>query len=930
MPQVPLRAVLRNRILLTAAAVLLFFPAVLSLWVLPRFTGVVAGLAEKESVLFAEHLAQTIALREFLAGGGEGLPPAAQDAVADLQRAFAVHRLALFRQDGVRTFADDPAQHVHPIPEDILAVLRQGRPASRLVRSEAGHGVASAVLETYAPLLSGTDLLGAVMVCQEVSTAALQLDILTRRIQMGAAALSFLLFALALAGARREARAQRALHDQLAFLQALLDALPLPVFYKNAQGLYLGCNAAYLRFHGLTREEVLGRRAQELLPPAQAAASEEADGRLRERPDEARNYEVRLPDGPKGQRVVVYSKAAFRDSAGNFAGIVGSIQDITARTHAEERLREARDRLEEIVAERTAELVRANAELSLMAKVFEHSLDGITITDAHGGILKVNPAFSHITGYSPEEVVGQNPRLLKSDRHDAAFYAAMWSALVRDGQWEGEIWNRRKDGEAYPEWLSISAIKDGLGTATHYVAVFHDITEIKRSEELMKHQAYHDALTGLPNRLLLRDRLGVAITHAKRSGHHLALLFLDMDNFKTVNDSLGHSVGDLLLMAFAHRLKNLLREQDTVARLGGDEFVVMVEEVADANAAVAVGERILEAMRQPFTIKGHELYVTASVGITLYPEDGATPEVLIKNADLAMYRAKEQGKNTSQLFTLAMNERVHARLTLERSLRKAVERGEFEVWYQPKVHLATWGIIGMEALVRWRREDGSLVSPGEFIPVAEETGIIGDIGDHVLETACLQAKAWHDMGWGHLALAVNLSMRQIGQKGLLEHIEAVLKRTDIDPSLLELEITETAIMSRVEQAVSTLEEIRRLGAHIAVDDFGTGYSSLYYLKRFPIRGIKVDRSFVRNLPQDADDLAIVRTVVAMSRGLGLHVTAEGVETMEQLETLRRLDCDFAQGYLFSPPVDAASFTRILEAGGGLLRPGGPSATSGRG
>lgn len=640
------------------------------------------------------------------------------------------------------------------------------------------------------------------------------------------------------------------------------------------------------------------------------------------------------PDGMAGPQVLSLVPIMSRIGDGRFLGAFEIIHDVTPimgmlhrltgwldaaaigvsllllllayaavrrEVQARQELSRAYLEMENVVAERTTSLRLANEELQLMAKVFEHSLDGISITDGDGKILRVNPAFSAITGYSPEEVMGQTPRILKSDRHDDDYYRRMWGAILSEGQWEGEIWNRRKNGEAYPEWLSISSITNEAGEPTHYVAVFHDISEIKRSEELMKHQAYHDALTGLPNRLLLLDRLKVAMNHSRRTGDRLALLYLDVDNFKTVNDSLGHSVGDLLLMSFAHRLKNLLREQDTVARLGGDEFVVMVEDAEGESSAVAVGERILDSLGAPFMVKGHELYVTASVGITIFPEDGDTPDALIKNADLAMYRAKETGKNNCQLFTLAMNERAQQRLVLEKDLRKAIEGRHFEVWYQPKVHLPTGGIIGMEALVRWRREDGSLTPPLEFIPVAEETGMIVPIGEQVLEAACRQAKTWHDSGYGHLALAVNLSVRQLAHKGLIDFIERLLRRTDIDPSLLEFEITETAIMSRVEQAVAVLEEIRRLGAHITVDDFGTGYSSLYYLKRFPIRGLKVDRSFVSNLPSDADDLAIVRTVVSMARGLGLHVTAEGVENVAQMETLRSLDCDFGQGYLYSPP-----------------------------
>ncbi|EPR40233.1 diguanylate cyclase/phosphodiesterase with PAS/PAC sensor(s) [Desulfovibrio sp. X2] len=716
--------------------------------------------------------------------------------------------------------------------------------------------------------------------------------------------------------------AERALRDQIAFLQSILDALPQPVFYKDAHGIFQGTNLAFQRFFGKSRDEILGRTIHDLAPEGIADIASRHDRMLLENPDEVHVSEMALPDAADRQVEALFSKAAYRNAAGVPVGIVGSFLDITRRKRAEEALQEANVRLEERVAGRTAELRAANEKLGLMAEVFLHSLDGILITDAKGAILQVNPAFSRITGYAPEEVLGQNPRVLKSDRHEEGFYGDMWQNLLRDGQWEGEIWNRRKNGEAYPEWLSISAIRGEDGQVAHFVAVFHDISEIKRSEELMKHQAYHDALTGLPNRLLLLDRLGVSISHAKRAGTRLTLLFLDMDNFKTVNDSLGHSLGDLLLMAFAHRLRRLLREQDTVARLGGDEFVVLVEDVESEAAAVAVGERILEALRRPFTVKHHELFITASIGITLYPEDGDTPETLLKNADLAMYRAKEQGRNSCQLFTPAMNERAHARLDLERSLRRAVGQKDFTVWFQPKVHLATGTIIGAEALVRWPRKDGSLVQPDAFIPLAEETGLITTIGEQVLEKACLEAKAWHDAGLAH-AVAVNLSMRQLSQKGLVEHIAGVLERTGLDPALLEFEITETAIMSRVEQAVAVLRDIRDLGAQITVDDFGTGYSSLYYLKRFPIRGLKIDKSFVSHLPDNGDDLAIVRTVISMAASLGLHVTAEGVEVAAQAETLRALGCEFAQGYLFGRPMPGPDFLRLLrESGGTLLPPGG--------
>ncbi|WP_051694030.1 sensor domain-containing protein [Desulfohalovibrio reitneri] len=727
---------------------------------------------------------------------------------------------------------------------------------------------------------------------------------------------------------RKEAEAE--VRRQLSFLQTLIDALPQPVFYKDTRGVYQGCNLAFADMLGVTRDEVVGRTARDLSPPETAEAYERQDEELF-REFGYRQYELTVEDDQRRERDVLLSKAAYTDAEGRLAGLVGHFLDITDRKDAERALQQAYSLLEDKVEERTRRLREANQELTreigerrvaqqelqLMGRVFEHSLDGITITDVDGTILQVNPAFTHITGYTEDEVVGKNPRILKSDRHGPEFYKEMWRSLLETGTWEGEIWNRRKSGEAYPEWLSISALKNAEDETTHYVAVFHDITEIKRSEELLKHQAYHDALTGLPNRLLLLDRLDVAIQHARRQDERLALIFMDLDNFKNINDSMGHSFGDLLLMAVAHRLKGVLREQDSVARLGGDEFVVMVEEVRTDNDPMVVGERIMDALHVPFQIKGRDIYVTGSVGVTYYPEDGDTPESLIKNADTAMYRAKEAGRNQIRLFTRAMNERALQRLELERAMRRAIDNEEFEVFYQPKVHAATGGIIGMEALVRWRREDGSLVSPADFIPLAEENGMIASIDAQVLRKALADTRAWHDAGHGHLAVAVNLSARQLQNPALPESLGQAIRESGLDPSLVEFEITETAIMTSVERGVETLRRIRETGAHIAVDDFGTGYSSLYYLKRFPIRGLKIDRSFTRDLTHDPDDAAIVRAIISMARSLGLHVTAEGVETADQMHALRKLDCDFLQGYLLARPMPPEEFATLLEKGGRL-------------
>jgi|GEM_PF-260916 len=571
------------------------------------------------------------------------------------------------------------------------------------------------------------------------------------------------------------------------------------------------------------------------------------------------------------------------------------------------------DRLLALVRD-VSERRQAQEQIQLLAKVFENTIEGITVTDTRGTIQMVNPGFSHITGYAAEEVVGRNPRMLKSDRHDAEFYAAMWSDIVEKGHWSGEIWNRRKSGEAYPEWLTINVIKDAQGEPSHYVALFHDITEIKRSEEKIKHQAYHDALTGLPNRQLFNDRLEVALARATRNRESLAILFLDLDHFKTINDSLGHAVGDLLLQEVAQRLQASVRQEDTVSRLGGDEFIIILPELAGADQAAAAAGRVIEALEKPFHLRGHDLYVTCSIGITLHPNDGADLETLVKNADMAMYRAKEQGRNTYRLFTPAMNQRARRRQELLTALRQAVERQEFRVFYQPQVDLGSGRVAGMEALVRWQPPQGDLVPPGQFIPLAEDTGLIVPIGLMVLETACRQTAAWVRSGQGRPRLAVNLSARQFSQPDLVEQVVRVLAETGLDPELLELEITESTAMANLDATSETLRRLHAQGLSLSLDDFGTGYSSLSYLRRFAIDGLKIDRSFIRDLASDSGEAAITQTIIAMGHNLRLKVIAEGVETREQLEFLRALGCDYGQGYLFSPPLSAEDMTRLLRAG----------------
>jgi diguanylate cyclase (GGDEF)-like protein/PAS domain S-box-containing protein len=553
-------------------------------------------------------------------------------------------------------------------------------------------------------------------------------------------------------------------------------------------------------------------------------------------------------------------------------------------------------------------------QLRLAATVINTTIEGVTITDPHANILSVNPAFTTITGYSAEEAIGQNPRVLKSDRHDADYYREMWATLTTSGHWRGEIWNRRKSGEAYPEWLTISAITDGQGATTHYVAVFHDITESKQNEAQIKYQAYHDALTGLPNRQLFNDRLSLALAHAKRHQLCVAVLFLDLDRFKNINDTLGHLLGDRLLQSVAERLCACVRNDDTVARLGGDEFTILLADISHPEQATLVAGKVVDAFKQPFQINGHELYSTPSLGISIYPMDGSETDVLMKNADTALYRAKAQGRNNYQLYTPAMNEMALERLQMENGLRRALEREEFVLYYQPRIDLATGATSSVEALVRWQHPQHGLVAPGQFIPIAEESGLIIPLGDWVLRTACAQARSWMAAGHPPVRVAVNLSARQFEQENPVELVATVLRETGLEAEYLELEITESVTMHHVDRSLAMLRELTHLGVRIAIDDFGTGYSSLSYLKKFPVDTLKIDQSFVRDLPEDQDAAAIAVAIIGLARALNLHVVAEGVENERQLAFMRAYLCDEIQGYIFSRPIPADELARTFLSG----------------
>ncbi|MBC7950717.1 MAG: EAL domain-containing protein [Rhodospirillaceae bacterium] len=558
---------------------------------------------------------------------------------------------------------------------------------------------------------------------------------------------------------------------------------------------------------------------------------------------------------------------------------------------------------------------RAEAGLQMAAAVFQHTGEGIVVTDELGRIQRINPAFSAITGYAAEEVVGRSPALLKSDRQAPDFYKTMWQTLTASGRWQGEIWNRRKNGEAYLEWLTINAVRNEHGEVAHYVGVFDDISELHEKEQRIRHQAYHDALTGLANRTLLTDRLEHAIATADRGELKVAVMFLDLDRFKVVNDSLGHDVGDELLKAVAHRLKGSLRRADTVARLGGDEFVILCTHWDNPGEIAQLGDKVLDLLKEPFAISGHDLHVGCSIGISLFPADGEDARTLLKNADTAMYTVKEGGRDGYRFFDASMNAQAVERLTLENALRQAVERQEFEVYYQPKIYLHTGRVAGMEALVRWHHPTQGMISPVRFIPLAEETGLVIAMGEWVLRQSCRQVRLWAEAGVNPGPVAVNVSARQLGLADFAARVAAILEEEGVAPGAIDLEITETAIMSDPDRAAAQLEQLADMGVRIALDDFGVGYSSLGYLKRLPISVLKMDRSFIQDVIENEDSAQLARGIVRLAMALDIDVVAEGVETIEQVEFLRACGCGMVQGYYYSRPLPPAKLDEEFLHGG---------------
>lgn len=693
--------------------------------------------------------------------------------------------------------------------------------------------------------------------------------------------------------ARRQA--ENELRESEGRLRTVLSAMREGVIMRDAGGRVMIANAAARQIYGLGPEEPFPPLYDSVI--AKYLHEDGSPGSIDELPSSRAMRLGRAAtsvvgiERRDGSKVWFVSRAEPlpRDSQSGLHPVVLTLSDITAQRRAEE-------------------------ELRLAATVFDSSVEAIMITDAQLRILSVNRAFSDLTGFGSSEVIGNTPDMLSSPRFDAEQYETVWGEARRRGSWQGEIWQRRRDGSEFPEWLSISVVRDHADIVTHFVAVFTDITERKASEARIAFLAHHDPLTTLPNRTLFQDRLEQALGRAERSAQIAALLFLDLDRFKTINDSLGHLAGDRLLQAVAERLTQCVRDTDTVCRQGGDEFLIVLADIADTDVPARVAEKILRRLSEPFEIDGHVLGTSFSIGIAVFPNDGRDTDALMKNADTAMYHAKESGRNTYRFFTEAMNANALERLQLENQLRQALDRGELLLNYQPQVDMVTGDVVGAEALIRWQSEALGFVPPGRFISIAEESGLIVPIGRWVLRQACLHAKEWQQAGLPPVAVAVNISALQFRRDDIVESVRSVLHETGLDPRWLELELTESLLMQHAEEVLETVERLKALGVRLSIDDFGTGYSSLSYLKRFDVDRLKIDQSFVRDVVDDPDDAAIVRAIIQLGRSLKLDVIAEGAEARAQVDFLVREGCREAQGYYFCPPVTHEVFMAVLTKG----------------
>lgn len=679
------------------------------------------------------------------------------------------------------------------------------------------------------------------------------------------------------------------LHDVA--LQASANAIVI----TDASAVIQWANPAFAELTGYTLEEAIGKQINELVESGEQ--SSETYKALWKTILSGQTWHGELLNKRKNgtlyhQEVTVTPVRTEGDEITHF---IAFKQDITERKLAEKKLREA-------------------------AAVMENTHEGVMITDTESNIIAINSAYSTITGYSANEVTGKKPSVFITGRADKLFYEKMWQNLRKNGLWQGEVWNRRKSGEVFPQLLTISTVYDDQHKPVRYVGVFADISQLKKNQAQLEFMAHHDHLTRLPNRTMVEIRLSQEIEQANRHNRLACVLFIDLDRFKLINDSFGHMVGDELLCAVAQRLNARLRKGDTLGRLGGDEFIMFASHLHDMQDAAVIARDFIAALSAPFMLSsGSEVFVGGSIGISLFPQDGKTVSELMKNADAAMYLAKESGRNQFSFYSKELNAGASSRLAMENDLRRAVVQNELILHYQPKVDLHTGKVCGAEALARWQLADGSMVSPADFIPIAEKSNLILNLGNWVIEQACLQMRTWQDLGLQDIHIAINISARQFRSGNLDSLLAQALKKYQIDAQYLELELTESMLMQDPEIAVATMHKLKQIGVKISLDDFGTGYSSLTYLSRFPIDTLKIDQSFVRNITTEPDAAEIAMAIIGLAHRMDLRVIAEGVETEAQLAYLRKNDCDEIQGYYFSKPLAPQAFSDLLRSGKSLPR-----------
>ncbi|MEJ6003183.1 sensor domain-containing protein [Paucibacter soli] len=655
-------------------------------------------------------------------------------------------------------------------------------------------------------------------------------------------------------------------------LRALLNAIPDPMYFKDAQGAYEGCNPAFASVVGADEAQLMGRRDADLARPPTWTKQTSAKRVL--------NW-VEKPDGSR-LCLDVMKAEVFDDD--HYLGQVAVARDVTQLQQAMEQARRA-------------------------ATVFEHCGEGIMVTDARLQICDLNPALSEITGFGRSELLGKVPGLFREDEQDPDKLQALWAEVERCGKWSGELVDRHKNGDTVPVWLTVVRVPadESQGQEVQYLSVLTDISRIKQTEAELLHQSLHDRLTGLPNLALLRDRIARQIGIAQRDHTCVAVLYIDLDGFRDVNDIAGHQAGDQVLRTTTERFVNVVRASDSVARVGSDEFVVVLSGLVDEETAMRLGDRLIQAMDEPILVGSQRFNLGASIGLALFPADGVAVDDLLRNAEAAMCRAKVHARNTVQAYRPELTQVVQQRFELTHALRHANEAAQFRLEYQPQVRLADGALVGAEALLRWRHPTRGPISPAEFIPLAEDTGLIIPIGRWVLEQACAQAARWQGQPGKPQQVAVNVSARQLRQSDFIDTVDVILKETGCPPQALELEVTESLLLEDAEQAIALLGQLASRGVRVAIDDFGTGYSSLSYLKRMPVQTLKIDRSFVHELGSDSNVAAIARTVIVLARSLNLDVLAEGVETAEQAEWLRREGCDWAQGWHYGRPMPAEDF-----------------------